>query len=224
MHSTLIRLRYEKTVFNKDPIEGIRIEYPDESDLNNQVAYIDGPDDTPFQHGVYKLLIRVPTEYPYVAPSIHFATRLMHPNIEGTNGNICVDILKSKWAPALRIAQVLLSIRTLLADPNPDDPLDPTVAKLYRTDRDEYNKKVKKMTWDYAVPEDKKSDPDILKYFDDVISKPKKSVKKIMKEVEEDEDTEQPLHVDDIDSDDDIEGFAHIMAQSEVLGGDGGRL
>ena len=35
-------------------------------------------------------------------------------------------------------AQVLLSICSLLTDPNPDDPLVPEIAHIYKTDRQRY--------------------------------------------------------------------------------------
>ena len=36
--------------------------------------------------------------------------------------------------------QVLLSICSLLTDPNPDDPLVPDIAQLYKSNRSEYEK------------------------------------------------------------------------------------
>jgi ubiquitin-protein ligase len=49
---------------------------------------------------------------------------LVHsPNVDAI-GRICLDILKDKWSPALRLTAVCLSLQSLLASPNPDDPLD----------------------------------------------------------------------------------------------------
>ena len=39
-------------------------------------------------------------------------------------GRICLDILKKNWSPALQIKSVLLSIQSLLSEPNPEDPLN----------------------------------------------------------------------------------------------------
>ena len=66
-------------------------------------------------------------------PKVRFLTRIYHPNVDKL-GRICLDILKDKWSPALQIRTVLLSIQALLSAPNPDDPLDNTVADMWKND------------------------------------------------------------------------------------------
>ena len=46
---------------------------------------------------------------------------------------------------------VLLSICSMLTDPNPDDPLVPEIAKMYKTDRARYNTLAKEWTSKYAM-------------------------------------------------------------------------
>jgi ubiquitin-conjugating enzyme E2 D/E len=109
-----------------------------------------GADDSPYVGGVFHLVIQFPVDYPFRAPHVEFKTKIFHPNINSA-GLICLDILKDKWSPALTISKVLLSISSLMADPNPDDPFMPTIATLFKTDREKYNEVAKNWTAIYAV-------------------------------------------------------------------------
>uniref|UniRef100_A0A3Q2QR50 Ubiquitin-conjugating enzyme E2 2 n=1 Tax=Fundulus heteroclitus TaxID=8078 RepID=A0A3Q2QR50_FUNHE len=106
--------------------------------------------DSPYQGGVFFLTIHFPTDYPFKPPKVAFTTRIYHPNIN-SNGSICLDILRSQWSPALTISKVLLSICSLLCDPNPDDPLVPEIARIYKTDPVRYNKTAQDWTQKYAM-------------------------------------------------------------------------
>ena len=60
---------------------------------------------------------------------MRFESQCFHPNVD-QNGNICLDILKEKWSAAYSVRTVLLSIQSLLGEPNNDSPLDAYAAKV----------------------------------------------------------------------------------------------
>ncbi|CAG8623088.1 16875_t:CDS:2 [Gigaspora margarita] len=109
-----------------------------------------GPTESPYTGGVFFLAIHFPTDYPFKPPKVNFTTRIYHPNIN-SNGSICLDILRDQWSPALTISKVLLSICSMLTDPNPDDPLVPEIAHVYKTDRARYEATAREWTRKYAI-------------------------------------------------------------------------
>lgn len=119
-------------------------------DIFHWQATLMGPKDSPYENGVFFLDINFPADYPYKAPRVTFSTKIYHPNIN-SSGGICLDILKDQWSPALTISKVLLSICSLLTDPNPDDPLVPSIAELYNRNRKEYELKAKTFTLQFAT-------------------------------------------------------------------------
>jgi len=107
-------------------------------DLFHWQATIMGPDDSPYSGGVFFLDIHFPADYPFKPPKVSFTTRIYHCNIN-SNGGICLDILKDQWSPALTISKVLLSICSLLTDPNPKDPLVPDIANQLKNNKTQHD-------------------------------------------------------------------------------------
>ena len=83
-------------------------------------------------------------------PKVRFLTKIYHPNVDKL-GRICLDILKDKWSPALQIRTVLLSIQSLLSAPNPDDPLDNTVAEVWKKNEAEAIRRAREFTESFAM-------------------------------------------------------------------------
>ncbi|CAB4492948.1 ubiquitin-conjugating enzyme [Rhizophagus irregularis] len=131
-----------------DAVPGINAK-PYEENLRYFDVDITGPEQSPFEGGVFKLELFLPEEYPMSPPKVRFLTKIYHPNIDKL-GRICLDILKDKWSPALQIRTVLLSIQALLSAPNPDDPLANDVAQHWKYNEQEAIAKAREWTQTYA--------------------------------------------------------------------------
>ena len=145
---SLKRIAKEHMDLQKDPPANCSAG-PTGEDMYKWQATIVGPSDSPYQNGLFMLNIIFPVDYPFKPPKVCFITKIYHPNIN-SNGGICLDILKDQWSPALTIGKVLLSISSLLCDPNPDDPLVPEIANLLKTNKHKFEENAKAWTTKYA--------------------------------------------------------------------------
>lgn len=148
--SALKRIMKEVKNLEKDAVPGIEAGPVSNLDYFKWEAIIPGPPESPYEGGLFKLSITFPQDYPFSPPKVIFLTTVYHPNVTTSSGSICLDILKSNWSPALNIGKVLLSISSLLTDPNPDSPLEGGIATLYKNDRAKYNENVKEYVRKYA--------------------------------------------------------------------------
>ena len=146
--ATVQRINRELKIFNKDPPANCSAG-PIDDDIYHWEATVLGPHSSVYEGGIFRLDIIFPSEYPFKPPKVKFMTSIYHPNIN-SSGGICFDILKDQWSPALTISKVLLSICSLLDDPNPDDPLVPEIADEYKNNREKYNNMARNWVAIYA--------------------------------------------------------------------------
>ena len=142
------RLTKEYQEILESPVENCNIA-PTVDNIYNWEGVLFGPEGTPYENGLFYLHINFPKDYPHIPPNIYFKTKIYHPNISH-NGVICLDILKEEWSPVLTISKVMLSLSSLLSDPNPNDPLVLEIAKEMKTDMNSFNKKARQYTRDFA--------------------------------------------------------------------------
>lgn len=134
----------------KEPVEGISAT-PHEDNLRYFDVRIDGPAETPYEGGVFKLELFLPQEYPMEPPRVRFLTKIYHPNIDRV-GRICLDVLQKNWSCAQQMRTILLSIQALLASPNPFDPLANDVAQEWRENEARALETAREWTAKYAKP------------------------------------------------------------------------
>ncbi|KAK9825922.1 hypothetical protein WJX81_007057 [Elliptochloris bilobata] len=142
------RIIKETSRLMSEPAPGISA-HPSEDNLRYFNVMILGPQQSPYEGGIFKLELFLPEDYPMAAPKVRFLTKIYHPNIDKL-GRICLDILKDKWSPALQIRTVLISIQALLSAPNPDDPLAENVARHWKDNEAEAVATAKEWTRMYA--------------------------------------------------------------------------
>uniref|UniRef100_A0A914WW25 UBC core domain-containing protein n=1 Tax=Plectus sambesii TaxID=2011161 RepID=A0A914WW25_9BILA len=144
-----MRLKKELSDIQKEPPAGCSAG-PINDDLFHWQATIQGPQDSPYKDGVFFLTIDFPIDYPFKPPKVLFKTLIYHPNIDKA-GNICLDILKSQWSPALTVSKLLLSISSLFCDPNEDYHLVPEIGQMYVNNREKFNRIAREWTLKHAV-------------------------------------------------------------------------
>lgn len=142
------RLNHEFKELNNDPDLNCYAEKS--AGIHSWKVTMKGPEDTPYQNGYFDLRIEFSANHPFKPPMVLFDTKVYHPNIN-ESGIICIDILKSKWSPVLTISKIIASLQSLLAHPNPHDPLSQESADLYLNDIEEYNRKAETWTRLYAL-------------------------------------------------------------------------
>lgn len=124
--------------------EGITL-FPSESNIQNFHGSIIGPVGTPYAGLKYELEIKIGTDYPMKPPYVRFVgPKIYHPNVNIT-GDICLDILKTEWAPTLSLAKMMLSICSLLNEPNPSSPLNPGAANDWINNKPKFEEEVRRL-------------------------------------------------------------------------------
>uniref|UniRef100_A0A803KVT9 UBC core domain-containing protein n=1 Tax=Chenopodium quinoa TaxID=63459 RepID=A0A803KVT9_CHEQI len=114
-------------------------------------ATIFGPDETPWEGGVFSLRLTFTDNYPEKPPRVRFTSDIFHPNGNNSlpseflitvyhDGTLCMDIIQEAWSPCHNVATILTSIQSLLTDPNPSSPANPEAAQLFQHDSQAYNK------------------------------------------------------------------------------------
>lgn len=104
--------------------------FPEGDNIFSWAGTIQGSEGTVYRGLTYKLSLQFSTDYPFKAPTVKFVTYCFHPNVD-QYGNICLDILKDKWSSAYDVRTILLSIQSLLGEPNNDSPLNSHAAALW---------------------------------------------------------------------------------------------
>ncbi|KAG5837581.1 hypothetical protein ANANG_G00240850 [Anguilla anguilla] len=148
-------LRRQLAELNKNPVEGFSAGLIDDNDLYRWEVLIIGPPDTLYEGGVFKAHLTFPKDYPLRPPKMKFITEIWHPNVD-KSGDVCISILhepgedkygyekpEERWLPIHTVETIMISVISMLADPNGDSPANVDAAKEWREDRNgEFKRKL----------------------------------------------------------------------------------
>lgn len=136
-------LQQELKSLQKEPLEGFTVQLLNDNIFEWEVA-IFGPPNTLYQGGYFKCIMKFPQDYPYQPPTVRFSTKMWHPNIY-ENGDVCISILhppvddptntelpSEKWNPAQNVRTIMMSIISLLNEPNINSPANVDASVMYR--------------------------------------------------------------------------------------------
>ncbi|XP_004496290.1 uncharacterized protein [Cicer arietinum] len=125
--------------------------FPAGESIFTWIGTIEGGKGTLYEGLSYKLSLRFPMDYPFKPPQVKFETMCFHPNVDQF-GNICLDILQDKWSSAYDCRTILLSIQSLLEEPNLESPLNSYAAAIWN-DKEDYKRMVHKQYLAGEAPE-----------------------------------------------------------------------
>ncbi|KIR58979.1 ubiquitin-conjugating enzyme E2 G2 [Cryptococcus bacillisporus CA1873] len=139
------RLMKEYRDLTADPLQDTITAGPiSEDNMLEWEALIQGPEGTPY-----------PSDYPLNPFTMTFDPPLLHPNIY-PNGLVCISILhppgddpmqyesaSERWSPVQGVRSVLLSVLSMLAEPNIESGANIECCKLYRDNKPEFERRVR---------------------------------------------------------------------------------
>lgn len=133
-----------------ESMEGISVVL-DDKDMTRVEAVIEGPADTPYFGGKFRVKLSIGKDFPAAPPKGFFLTKIFHPNVS-SKGEICVNTLKKDWKSDLGLKHILLTIKCLLIVPNPESALNEEAGKLLLERYDDYCARAKLYTEIHAKP------------------------------------------------------------------------
>ncbi|XP_054152559.1 uncharacterized protein LOC128951332 [Oppia nitens] len=140
--SAVKRLMTEYRQLMAQPVPFGRIE-PTDNALEWK-AYLNGPEGSPYEGGVFEIDLTFPAEYPMRVPDIRFKTQIFHANIDNSSGTVCTTLL-SNWRSTQTVVTILQTLFILLAKPNRN-----SAYKGRNLSEQQYNAEARSWTQQYA--------------------------------------------------------------------------
>lgn len=116
-----------------------------------------GPESTPYDGGMFPAELTFPDDFPNSPPEMRFICPMYHPNIDAKTGKVCISILHNpgddpheyesraeRWLPIHTVESIVVSVISMLLDPNNESPLNVDANIDHMRNPDEYKRKVRR--------------------------------------------------------------------------------
>ena len=113
-----------------------------------------GPPATPYAGGKFALDVALPADYPFKPPTVRFATKIWHPNVDSETGAVVLSVLGTDWLPTLTLEKALLSLQSVLGSPKPHEAADAAAAEQFVTNEALFERTARFWTQWYAQGSD----------------------------------------------------------------------
>jgi ubiquitin-conjugating enzyme E2 G1 len=151
-------LRRQLNDLSRNPPDSFSVGLPDDNNIYEWDLMIIGPDGTLYEGGFFKAKLKFPTDFPNMPPELVFTSEMWHPNVYPT-GKVCISILhppgtdehntqetaEERWRPILGVEQIVISVISMLSDPNDDSPANLDAAVMWREDMKSFKRKVRQI-------------------------------------------------------------------------------
>jgi ubiquitin-conjugating enzyme E2 G1 len=151
-------LRRQFRELSRNPPDGISVGLDDEDNIFKWDMMIIGPPDTLYEEGFFKATLEFPRDFPNMPPVMRFTSTMWHPNIY-EDGKVCISILHPpgedafnasetsdmRWRPIHGVESIIVSVISMLSDPNDDSPANIDAAVMWRNDRKEFKRRVREI-------------------------------------------------------------------------------
>lgn len=144
------RLLQEMRKLQKAELGGITVHINNDN-LTEFHATVEGPVNTPFEGGSFEVKLEIGEEFPQKPPKGYFLTKIFHPNVNFETGAICLSTLSQDWTEDMGLDHLLLTVKCLLIEPNPESALNEEAGRLLLENYDDYFARAKLMTQVHAI-------------------------------------------------------------------------
>ncbi|CZT62536.1 ubiquitin-conjugating enzyme E2 [Plasmodium falciparum NF54] len=125
----------------RDHNAGFSVGLVDESNFFEWNVCFEGPKNTLYEGGIYNATLSFPSDFPNHPPQMKFTQEMWHPN--GVDIYNEQEKPEERWRPIWSVEGILVSVISMLNEPNLESPANVDAAVQLKNNIHEYKSKVR---------------------------------------------------------------------------------